>query len=193
MHKKKPVPANLSTIIKCHLCKRTVKKGNEAIHMKKVHNNELSESDPEYEVEKVITSKQLQGKQVYQVRWRLGDTTWEPEENLINCKEKIEGYWQQQKIDVSNYQSTSLRNEAKKIKLKIRSLDRNPRGETVPSVKMMVKDSTSVKRVKMKYAKTLNVKVDQLLLMSKDRVLEDGERVKGLDGELLIASGLSWM
>ena len=191
-HKKKPVPANLSNI-KCHLCKRTVKKENEANHMKKVHNNESSASDPEYEVETVITSKQVQGKQVYQVRWRLGDTTWEPEENLTNCKEKIEEYWEQQKIASSNHPSTSLRSEAKKIKLKIRSLERNPRGGTVPSVKMMVKESTSVKRVRMKYAKTLNVKVEQLQLMLKDRKLKDGERVKGLEGEVLTATGLSWV
>ena len=45
MHKKKPVPANITTV-KCYLCKRTLKKENEATHMKKVHRNELSESDP---------------------------------------------------------------------------------------------------------------------------------------------------
>ena len=45
MHKKKRVPANITTV-KCYLCKRTLKKENEATHMKKVHRNELSESDP---------------------------------------------------------------------------------------------------------------------------------------------------
>ena len=65
--------------------------------------------------------------------------------------------------------------------------------QPLPSVKMMVKESTSVMRVKMKYAKTLNVKVEQLQLMLKDRKLEDGERVTGLKGEVLTATGLSWV
>merc|ERR1719318_2351245 len=51
-HKKKPLSAaNLLTTIKCHLCKRTVKKENEANHMKKFHNNDSSDPDAEYEVE----------------------------------------------------------------------------------------------------------------------------------------------
>lgn len=77
-----------------------MKKENEATHMKKVHSNEMSESDPdpEYEVETVfIASKKVQGKQGVPGQVEVGDTTKEPEENLDNCREKIEEYWEKQK------------------------------------------------------------------------------------------------
>ena len=32
----------------------------------------------------------------YKVKWNLGDTTWEPEENLMNCTQKIEEFRKRQ-------------------------------------------------------------------------------------------------
>jgi len=189
-HKGKPIPMNLSTL-KCHLCKRNVRKENEAKHMEKVHKDESSDS--EYEVEKVLSYRKDQGKMVYQVRWRLGDTTWEPIENLTNCQDKIEEFWKEKKAASSDQSLVGRSKDSKKIKFKMQSLERKPSGESVPAVKMLVKETTSVKRVKVKYARTLKVKVEQLQLMMKDRVMEDRERVKGLQGEVLTVKGLDWL
>ena len=114
-------------------------------------------------------------------------------DNLTNCQDKIEEFWKEKKVASSDQPSASAKKDSKKIKFKIRSLERKPSGESVPSVKMLVKETTSVKRVKMRYAKTLDVKVEHLQLMMKDRVLEDGERVKGFQGEVLTITGLCWL
>jgi len=57
----------------------------------------LIQGQEEWEVEKILDSRQRQGKNEYLVRWKgytQGDNTWEPEDNLQNAGEKLQEYLQ---------------------------------------------------------------------------------------------------
>ena len=187
--KKLPTPV---LTYKCPLCKRVMKKENQGRHMKKVHRKEISKD--EYEVELVISARKEEGKMMYQVRWVLGDTSWEPEENLANCQDKITDYWKQQKIVGNIPPSTSTKKGGRKIQLYVRCLERNTRGRRVSNVKMVISETSSVRRVKIKYGKVLGegVNIDQLQLFGKGKLLEDDQMVMGLEGEVLTAKRLGW-
>ena len=46
----------------------------------------------EYEVEKVLDSRQRRGKLEYFIQWRgydINERTWEPTENLVNAPQKV--------------------------------------------------------------------------------------------------------
>ncbi len=52
----------------------------------------------EYEVEKVLDARIYRRKQQYLVKWlgyEMYDSTWEPEENLLNASELIKDYWEE--------------------------------------------------------------------------------------------------
>ncbi|KAJ3173079.1 hypothetical protein HDU88_004538 [Geranomyces variabilis] len=50
------------------------------------------DNDAEYEVDKVVDHKIYYRKPRFLVRWVGGAETWEPEENLVNCQEKVDEY-----------------------------------------------------------------------------------------------------
>jgi len=178
-HKQNPSKGKLPTY-KCPHCKRTVRHENEKKHMKKVHAEECSEE--EYDVEKVINVRKEGVNMVYQVRWTLGDTTWEPEGHLTNCRDKIEEFWQERKL-------------GKKIRIQVRTIEVNPRGKAVPGVRMNIYESADVRRVKTKYCKTLDL-CGQVQLFKGGARLEDHQVLKGMmfgsEGEVLMATGLTF-
>eukprot|EP00092_Neocalanus_flemingeri_P032825 GFUD01035701.1.p1 GENE.GFUD01035701.1~~GFUD01035701.1.p1 ORF type:complete len:455 (+),score=115.94 GFUD01035701.1:96-1460(+) len=186
-HKEKEKPPScLPVVCKCSLCKRSVKRENLGKHMEKVHRKEISEPGTEYEVEQVISSYEEDSKVMYQVRWTIGDTTWEPELNLTNCKEKISQYWKQQSP------VGSVEKQGRKIQVQVRCKERNSSGRRVPRVRMLVRETSSVRRVKTKYSRTLGVNYDQLQLFWKETLLEDQQLLTGLEGEILMAKVQGW-
>jgi len=57
----------------------------------------LIQGQEEWEVEKILNSRQRHGKNKYLVRWKgytQGDDTWESEDNLQNAGEKLQEYLQ---------------------------------------------------------------------------------------------------
>ena len=57
----------------------------------------LIQGQEEWEVEKILDSRQRHGKNKFLVRWKgysQGDNTWEPEENLHNAGKKLQEYLQ---------------------------------------------------------------------------------------------------
>jgi hypothetical protein len=53
------------------------------------------DNQEEYEVEKILDKRIIHKKPQYLVKWfgyPLYDSTWEPIENLKNCKEKVKEY-----------------------------------------------------------------------------------------------------
>jgi len=57
----------------------------------------LIQGQEEWEVEKILDSRQRHGKNKYLIKWKgytQGDDTWEPEDNLQNAGEKLQEYLQ---------------------------------------------------------------------------------------------------
>jgi len=57
----------------------------------------LIQDQEEWEVEKILDSRQRHGKNEYLIRWKgytQGDDTWEPEDNLQNAGKKLQEYLQ---------------------------------------------------------------------------------------------------
>ena len=57
----------------------------------------LIQGQEEWEVEKILDSRQRHGKNEFLVRWKgysQGDDIWEPEENLHNAGKKLQEYLQ---------------------------------------------------------------------------------------------------
>ena len=55
------------------------------------------EDDDEYEVEKILKQKRVNGQPFYLVKWKGYDTsenTWEPIANLKGCHQAMQNYWQ---------------------------------------------------------------------------------------------------
>ena len=111
----------------------------------------------------------------YKVKWNLGDTTWEPEENLMNCTQKIEEFWKRQGNG--------------KIHLNVICLEKNHKGEKIPSARMKLRETMCVGRVRKFYANKMGLEVKEL--WCKGRILKDDEIIKGLDGEIVIAVGFA--
>jgi hypothetical protein len=61
----------------------------------------VQEEENEFEVEKILKRRSDQGRhQEFLVKWKgypTSENTWEPEENLINCQQKLEDYWKEEK------------------------------------------------------------------------------------------------
>jgi hypothetical protein len=60
-----------------------------------------TEEENEFEVETIVSHKGPPNSRQYLVKW-LGyddaENTWEPESNLVNCKEMLRQYWKKPKI-----------------------------------------------------------------------------------------------
>lgn len=54
--------------------------------------SEKEKKTPEYEVEKMLNSKEVGNKTPYYVLWKEGDKTWEHEENLANATKLLASY-----------------------------------------------------------------------------------------------------
>ena len=51
------------------------------------------QEEDEWPVKKVLSHEEIDGQVYYEVKWDgYEETTWEPEENLTNAKEKVEAY-----------------------------------------------------------------------------------------------------
>ena len=58
------------------------------------------ESEDEYEVEKILSYKQVNGRPYYLVKWKdynTSENTWEPIAHLNRCHQKVNQYHQRQK------------------------------------------------------------------------------------------------
>ena len=56
------------------------------------------EDDDEYEVEKILKQKRVNGQPFYLVKWKgynTSENTWEPIANLKGCHQAMQEYWQQ--------------------------------------------------------------------------------------------------
>jgi hypothetical protein len=75
-------------------CKR--KRVSEELSFKK--------SEPEYEVQRIVVHRILENDVHYLVKWRglhKESNTWEPEQNLANCKQILRNYLKKCKVLVS--------------------------------------------------------------------------------------------
>mmetsp|Transcript_13436 Transcript_13436/g.26597 ORF Transcript_13436/g.26597 Transcript_13436/m.26597 type:complete len:81 (-) Transcript_13436:249-491(-) len=55
---------------------------------------------PEYEVDRILDSKRISGKQHYLVKWKgfgVKDASWEPAKNLERAKERIANFKRKEK------------------------------------------------------------------------------------------------
>jgi hypothetical protein len=70
---------------------------------------EESSKDEEYEIEEILSRKTHQGKIYYKVKWvGYEETSWEPFQNLIGCKEALAEYHGHEKIPMSAFQFSYL-------------------------------------------------------------------------------------
>ncbi len=53
----------------------------------------------EQEVEDIIAHRKKEKRMEYQVKWKDGNSTWEPEEHLKHCRELLDRYQRRQFID----------------------------------------------------------------------------------------------
>ena len=62
--------------------------------------------EEEYEVEAILKKRIKKGKIEYFVRWKYyNDTTWEPEDNLLNVKQMIEKFEKKVRRDLVTFPS----------------------------------------------------------------------------------------
>jgi hypothetical protein len=73
------------------------------------------EPDPEeQEVEDVVSHRRKGKRMEYQIKWKDGDSTWEPEENLKHCRELLDRYQRRQSIDSGSDRTRNGKRRQKK-------------------------------------------------------------------------------
>merc|ERR1719186_2043535 len=87
----------------------------------------------EYEVEKIVDNRRHRGIKQFRVKWKgYGDdmNTWEPEANLVDCKEMLQAYKRAQQ------QEHGTRTRSRRIPQKqhaVKTLDIH-QSKTIPSL-----------------------------------------------------------
>jgi len=102
------------------------------------------EEDDEYEVEKILDKRRKKGIIQYLVKW-LGydETTWEPEENLENCRKLVEEF--ENKINKKNNKpSRHLVSKAKLLKLNGNKENENIEEKTINNSKSEAINSLAI-------------------------------------------------
>ena len=59
----------------------------------------------EFEVEKVLKHKRNKNSMKYLIQWKgftIEEEPWEPEQNLIDCRQKINEYWESKKQEIGD-------------------------------------------------------------------------------------------
>ncbi|CAB4006516.1 M-phase phospho 8-like [Paramuricea clavata] len=123
--------------------------------------------DDVFEIENILESSVKKGIRYYQVRWKgFGEEedTWEPEENLFDCKSVLEQYWKRsrknKKTKVEKRKSESTSPPPQTSKAKKKKCGRTTNNSTIARIDSSSSQDENIlfpntnKRTSVKYSKT---------------------------------------
>ena len=67
---------------------------------------DIVNEEEEYEVEKILSSRRRGNSYKYLIKWKgypNSDNSWEPEENLVNAREKLNEYQRRRNLPISTF------------------------------------------------------------------------------------------